>query len=119
MPPADLDLARTLAAHPRWRWAPGMLALEQATPGMGLWRDGRCRLVEGADAPWQAVPDLTDHATAGCLLDTFHGLGRAYALIPTVDGGYTLSMRHDGLAFTGDTLGEALARALLAAWGPA
>ena len=62
------DLARRAVACQRWRWMPGMLAVEWAAPGMGL-TGGRPMRV---DADWQEVgvylPDLTDPATLGCLL---------------------------------------------------
>ena len=62
-----LDLARRAVACPKWRWMPGMLAVEQAVPGMAL----SPRPVR-VDDYWHEVgvwlPDLTDPATLGCLL---------------------------------------------------
>lgn len=61
-------LAHRAVATPRWRWVPGMLAVEWAVPGMVL-TDGRPVRV---DDRWHEVgvwlPDLSDPATLGCLL---------------------------------------------------
>jgi hypothetical protein len=63
----NLDLSRRAVACKAFRWLPGMLAVEQAVPGMAL----STRPVR-VDNYWHAVgvwlPDLTDPATAGCLL---------------------------------------------------
>ena len=62
-----LDLAKRAVACKGWRWMPGMLAVEQAVPGMAL----STRPVR-VDEYWHEVgvwlPDLTDPATLGCLL---------------------------------------------------
>jgi hypothetical protein len=67
MTPEMLDLARRAVACKGWRWMPGMLAVEQAVPGMAL----SARPVR-VDDYWHEVgvwlPDLTDPATVGCLL---------------------------------------------------
>lgn len=61
------DLARRAVACRGFRWLPGMLAVEQAVPGMAL--SSRPARV---DDYWHEVgiwlPDLTDPATLGCLL---------------------------------------------------
>jgi hypothetical protein len=64
----DIDtLARLAIACKGWRWLPGMLAAEQAVPGMAL--STRPMRV---DDYWHEVgvwlPDLSDPATLGCLL---------------------------------------------------
>jgi hypothetical protein len=67
MTPEMLDLARRAVACRGFRWMPGMLAVEQAVPGMAL----SARPVR-VDDYWHEVgvwlPDLTDPATLGCLL---------------------------------------------------
>jgi len=59
-------LARRAVASPDWRWMPGMLALH--FPGMAR----RVARIDGHVAALlycgDAVPDLTDAATLGCLL---------------------------------------------------
>jgi len=63
----QIALARRAVACKGWRWMPGMLAVEQAVPGMAL----STRPVR-VDEYWHEVgvwlPDLTDPATLGCLL---------------------------------------------------
>lgn len=63
----DLVLSRMAVACKAFRWLPGMLAVEQAVPGMAL----STRPVP-VDNYWNAVgvwlPDLGDPATLGCLL---------------------------------------------------
>ena len=63
----NLDLSRRAVACKAFRWLPGMLAVEQAVPGMAL----STRPVR-VDNYWHAVgvwlPDLSDPATLGCLL---------------------------------------------------
>ncbi len=74
MTPELFDLARRAVACPKWKWVPGMLA---ATPPDAVWREiGADRVRVTSDweaggpcgAPSQALPDLTDPATLGCLL---------------------------------------------------
>lgn len=88
MTPDPLDIARAALALPGWRWMPGMLATGPAGPRGGRKRarvestfaddstpkcvDFNGRRVPAAYAcmcePSEVVPDLEDHATAGCLL---------------------------------------------------
>ena len=67
MTPEMIDLARRAVACSKWRWMPGMFAVEQAVPGMAL----SARPVR-VDDYWHEVgvwlPDFTDPATLGCLL---------------------------------------------------
>lgn len=131
----QLDLARRLAAHPRFEWCAGMLALEN--PSSGHWQPGDYvwRIVTGApdvmallsegdvhEAPYmpssflEAVPDLTDDATGGVLLVVLGGGLVLYrsALYPLWS-----ARRNDGksIEHLGSTLAEVCARALLAEWG--
>jgi len=63
----QIALARRAVACKGWEWLPGMLAVEQAVPGMAL-SPHPVRV----DDYWHNVgvwlPDLTDPATLGCLL---------------------------------------------------
>ena len=119
-------LARELAAHPRWRWMPGMKA---------VFSDGSyCRVHDAVrSAGWDGerfhrldglVPALDDPATVGCLLAQLPAGWTAGSHAQV--GGDTV---YRVLWFGGrgapertdwcPTLGEAVARALLACWGPA
>lgn len=105
MTPDQIDLARRLVACRRWRWMPGKRWVQvRAAPLdtiIGRIQDRRPR--DGMDVPNGAVPDLTDPATAGCLLAM---LGR-----PTTLPAPWVSDWHAGAP-----LGEAVARALLVVW---
>jgi len=60
---AQITHARRALACPRWRWMAGMLAYFE--------HDGR-RVCVGMPDAWAsttALPDLTDPATVGCLLE--------------------------------------------------
>ncbi len=72
-------LARRLAAHPKWRWMPGMLAThdEDATRRvLSLDEDDDIWVSNGCYCEWLDsnneidlwYPDLDDPATQGCLL---------------------------------------------------
>jgi hypothetical protein len=102
------DLARELAAHPRFaeghRLPPGFgEAWVRREPGL-LWR--------WTPEDWRL--DLTDAATAGCLVDM---------LDPSGMRGITICRERDGTwwvdTYIAPSLGEAAARALLASWGSA
>lgn len=64
----QIALARRAVACKGWRWMPGMLAVEWATPGMSLTGGRPVRV----DERWHEVgvwlPDLTDPATLGTVL---------------------------------------------------
>lgn len=83
--PMSDDLARRLAAHPRWEWMPGMLTLPQGSEGDDWW-EHPVRLLRARIVGWDVVvmadtgaywrpnwpahngmPDLADAATCGCL----------------------------------------------------
>jgi len=53
-------LARRAVACKHWKWLPGMLAMLEEWS----WRVGN-----GESAPDVCIPDLTDPATRGCLLE--------------------------------------------------
>ena len=130
------DLARKLAAHPRWRWVEGMLLAELGYARR--WRiggrdtdhtfwlvvsDGQVRwAVLGSNSEW--TPDLTDAATAGVLLGQIPHLREVvhrenpeawcvrWAELPA-GSVWRVSTRP-----WCPTLGEAAALALLSLWGP-
>ncbi len=115
----DLVLSRRAVACKAFRWLPGMLAVEQAVPGMAL----STRPVR-VDNYWHAVgvwlPDLTDPATLGCLLALVreawgpaYGTGRPH-LRPTATGWFVASCGYP-VAPEGLTEAEALVAALEAA----
>ena len=132
------DLARRLAAHPRFEWRDGMAALED--PPSSNWQPGdrEWRIITGApdlsavtaegdvhEAPYmpstfaRAVPDLTDAATGGVLLDML-GAGRCVVRDRYLDGvGDEWTVGRGNHGGRGTTLAEACARALLAEWGEA
>ena len=146
MNPDQLDLARRLAAHPLFQWQRGMVALED--PATGHWQPGdyEWSIIEGApdiravtsegdihESPYtpsafaRAVPDLTDAATGGVLLDMLiqscgDGVGwfikrsGAYTVTHAVEKSVKPGMAKSKKA-TGTTFAEACARALLAEWG--
>lgn len=119
MTPAQLDLARRLASHPKWQWLPGLAACP--------WGDDRSERIHIATTPngptpcwganekqWYdllptAAPDLTDYATAAILLRMAMEAGRPPAPISRALG-------DDGEVFEIYD-GTVAATALLAAWG--
>lgn len=68
MTPDQMEtLARTLTAHHRWKWTPGMLAV--VPPAHDGSTGYMLRISSVMDQPpARAYPDLTDSATLGCLL---------------------------------------------------
>lgn len=116
------DLARRLAAHPRWVWRRGVLALFEPAPycygelrieedgWTPTWCDDIAQPNGWPDVKRVAWPDLTDAATGGVLWE-MAGRLEVTATKESVRVGL-----HDA---TGSTLAEACARALLAEWGDA
>lgn len=128
----QLDLARRLAAHPRFEWREGMAAREVSLTGNWQPGDYGWRILSGApdvaavtsegdmhEVPYmpsafaRAVPDLTDAATGGVLLDMLGDRWRTHRL-----GCWAVSkgIEPDRTRHFGSTLAEACARALLAEW---
>lgn len=107
MTPDQIDLARRLVACRGWRWMPGMLWSIGPQPGWVRASTGRVLSAHEdggpVGAPRSCLPDLTDPATAGCLLAM---LGR-----PTTLPAPWVSDWHAGVP-----MGEAVARALLVVW---
>lgn len=129
----QLDLARRLAAHPKFKWQPGMLARERSPSGNWQPGDYEWRIVDGEpdlsavtsegdiqqaqNMPigfaW-AYPDLTDAATGGVLLDVLGPGWTVITRIGKVDAHPTGCAGPPGVS--GATVAEACARALLAEW---
>jgi hypothetical protein len=74
MTETELDLARRLAAHPKWRWMRGVWIVDPDYEG----DDGLCVLCDAGryihclgsifeHKPTKKVPDLANPATLGCL----------------------------------------------------
>ncbi len=107
----QMDLARRLVQMPGWAPMPGML-MAQWAPGQPEHGKPTIRYeVAGLDDFDDEIPDITDPATAGCLLDM---LGDGWAAWKR-EGGYQAISNTGGWWHGGETLGEAAARALLAA----
>lgn len=114
------ELATKLVACPQWRWMPGMAWVRNAPGAQSLSSmQGRCASQMDCDQmPSSMIPDLTDAATVGCLLAM---LGASLLSIGSaLPAGWLVLTRHGGDRVHqngGATLGEAVARALLAVWG--
>lgn len=119
------DVARKLVSCPEWRWLAGMLVLtpEQSwrmmREGIGCWAVPGGWYMPGPP-PAGAIPDLSDWATVGCLLGM---LPPGWSMIPEEDDervvGWTIRvpLRWGSKEIgRGETLGEAVARALIAVW---
>ena len=130
---AALDVARKLAAHPRWEWRPRMAVRYVRDDGtlddvvgtveaVGVlvrvfWPDVGGREYTLHVARERLVFDLDDPATAGVVLGmlppgrwTWEAYGGRHAVWNTDD------VRPDRVS-RGSTIGEAAGRALLAVWG--
>lgn len=133
------QLARRLVEHPAWRWMPGMRAVSDRGES-GFAR--HIETISAQSAPWyqwndiwldDAVPDLTDPATVGCMLalareawgDPYAACEHRY-VTPRMSGWTVrVEQRCDalGVYVSGrsplemfePTEGEAIARAILAA----
>ena len=116
------NLAERLVACKGWRWMPGMLT-DEGRRVMHVWPDDLGikwshllddRVVRDADA----IPDLTDAATLGCLLALVReawGDPTLCVVFDTSDGRWHVGRWEDGLAMRGregDTEAEALVDAL-------
>ena len=96
----DLELAADVAGHTRFRWVDGM-------------RDQ----VGARSGPRQGPPDLSDPATAGCLLSLLDALGVLTDVVRADDGWIVAVEIPGGLkGFAADRLGEAASWALMEAW---
>ncbi len=127
MTPDEQDLARRLAAHPRWRWMRGMCALTAGHP-VDEFRVAYPEALREASELATCIPDLADPATQGCLWAMLMETGRiVYASWAAHEGELTITWiesprdhQHIGHAdLRPMAYGEALARALLDAWGEA
>lgn len=127
MTPAQADLARALVALPGWEWPDGMAFLTgvDAYPlGFLLPAGTRLRIDKDAEDHRaegrlrNALPDLTDDATAGALLGMLRATGHEFCLSVAVKGpGWFIELDSDPVdepSIFADTLGEAVAGALVA-----
>lgn len=122
MTPEQTDLARRLPKL----WAPGMVLKWTAIDGHpvsvrldGTCTRGCCIVRDGAfrPKPPDALADLDDDATAGCLLTRLWALDPDSGWHVHGPGGTRRFVVHDANGereHSGSTLGEAVARALLA-----
>lgn len=74
MTPAQIKEARALVACRGWRWMPGMAQSDPRMPH--LWQ----RRIGDECIPYRPdfLPDLTDPATVGCLLQIWHDSKRTH-----------------------------------------
>ncbi|HHO51604.1 MAG TPA: hypothetical protein ENK18_12200 [Deltaproteobacteria bacterium] len=104
----NTELAEQIVHHPRWSWREGMADAQGVrVVDLDLWT--------GSDA----LPDLSDFATAGVLLGVLTETG-LFTDVVLQDGEWIVAVDLPGEGLQGwaaDTLGEAAAWALLAAWG--
>ncbi len=116
MTPEQIELAKRLAAHPRWLWVDGTYAATD-DPNAKEWGrlDGDAPTGHRCDA-WH-YPALDDPATCGGLLAmvdwplSIHCANEGSRFVWSV-------LRHGTiLASDEEDLGTALAKALLAQWG--
>lgn len=130
-----LELAQLAVACPNWLWCDGMLLLDDlgritCADGTLLWANGdQAYRLDDAEIP--LLPDLTDPATRGCLLElvrvAWSKLGYCFAYVhriqgppnswaahisPNRDPDSTFSYIH---SFYGDSEAEVLVRILCAA----
>jgi len=121
-----MDYARALVEHPRWRWEPGMrasygIATEIVDYGDGA-PDVRCDSGAGGwDWSQHHTLDINHPATKGWLLHMLREATGTQDACATWLGGEWRLYGWIGAAALGRfaTEGEALAAALLAAWGDA
>jgi hypothetical protein len=102
-------VAWALGRHPRWEWRPGMMATVVA---------GESILTQLSD-PW---PVLHDACTVGHLLDMVCDVSRSNKPMHIhqeqhTDGWRGWMVEVNGADYYGESIGVALARALLGQWG--
>lgn len=132
MTKTELDLARRLAAHSKWRWMAGMRAVHDSDPRSYRLVFGAWALDDGprfrSPMPTEGMtPDLSDAATQGCLWVMLREATNHLVRIETGGGDdigahverlQRLNDADDTIETSSDSgsIGEAPARALLAAW---
>ena len=117
-----MDYARALVEHPKWRWEPGMYAVDPATlMGVFVVIDS---MVSNAERHAHRIPGIAHPATKGWLLHMLREVSDfcpyAIRLIDGFEDGapvWCVYDDHDHLLADARTEGEALAAALLAVWG--
>lgn len=89
----DWDLARRATSCRHWRWMPGMAAVVEDSSairylGDAAWYDAEAQEIY-ASSPVDPLPDLTDHATLGCVMNlVWEAWFSAIYLEPQVGGGW-------------------------------
>ena len=124
MTETELDLARRIAAHPKWRWMRGMSFADDGLMEAHRFSAGLVPTDRPLDAG--SYPVIADPATQGCLWAMLREAGphAHFAMFcEEAPDGCDECVAHFSVErdytdeVMGTTLGEALARALLAAWG--
>ena len=117
MTPEMVELGRAVVACKGWMWMPGMRALSKSRGKLTAIRV--CDDIREWVARSNEFPDLTDHATLGCLLALVrksYGDDEAWAQPwHDTDGGWTVTINEDDrclIIAEGDTEVEALVAAL-------
>jgi hypothetical protein len=122
----EIDLPRRLVLHPRWRWQNGMraVALGLVTEARDEWIVAGGCLMRVRDMP---PPHIDSPETQGWLLSMLRdaindGLTTMELWMEPTDGKKSVIVTIKPIGETpygpwASTLGEALARALLTAWG--
>ena len=138
-----IELAKRLVAHPKWKWRDGM-AMKSARVWGRCWRkldddgqwanashysfeeEGNSETLAGAIS--DGLPDLKDPGTYGALFDLLwedadkRFGGNASVSLSMANGGWVATAGHQGHAGRFSVAadpGQAIATALLDAWGPA
>lgn len=117
----ERDLARQLAAHPRWRFMRGMVVTTMRTEdGLDVvdhvGKDGIAWFGDGDSCSYPyCTPDITAPATQGCLWAMLREVDQ-YAGIEQASHEPYPPQWAVGMHSASESPGEALARALLGAW---
>ena len=120
MTPAQVEVARQLVALPDWRWRVPMASED----GDRVWDQRDTHPDRGWRRDGSVLPDLTDPATAGVLLERLAAMAYRTDRVPVgvsfAPGGLNpIQVRvyrgkDDPVYYHGSCLGEAVARALVA-----
>lgn len=123
MTPDQIDLSRQIVTLPGFRWQQGMRNVNP--DGSSGWWTHTGGSERGNLSPWyghranhnpsEAVPDLADDATGGALVHWIAEMGLSLAVgADTMRWWVSITLHPKRRRFTGATLAEACARALVA-----